>query len=1558
MPNFTQGSMRVVLQQPDLTTFQGNGSVVLDSRRTRPLWFDGRFLTASDLEREQNYFLTRQADLGQAGGFGVMHGLLVDQGPVTGQPADAETIVIHAGDGVTPAGELVMLPSDLTIRLSDLAEEENLGLQFGISTMPQQPARTRTGLYIIALRPVEFTANPITSYPTSIQGSRTTHDGDIVEATAVSLVPYSNTLNTSDPSQQQAALARQIFVSGNPGSLSDSLLPLAMVSIQRGAINWIDPYLVRRDSGPQYSGVRFGLTDPATQQAFLLQYNAQLQAVVAMRQSNGLLKANFAATDYFQALPAAGPFPLDAIDTNAFSQVFFPQQMDVRLSIIPSDELPALVEDSMSLPPLDLTLPAGAYSNLAVFALIPVPRNMFASLKSSLPDTPLNPTMPQVLANRSPLQLLKLFQGNVTIAQPPPVANSAWAVAIGQQKYGFYIRQRSDAIFVDFTTVTLSSSLNPSVFGQAVTFTAKVTPASATGTIQFNDGTTALGAPVAISGGSAALTISTLSGGTHAITAAYGGDAVNAPSTSAVLNQTVAVPATVALNSSVNPSTLGQSVTFTATVSPGSATGTIQFNDGTKALGTATLSSGSAVLAVSTLAVGSHAITAVYSGDASDAGSSSPVLTQIVKPITSSTTVASSLNPATFGQGVTFTATVVPNSATGTVQFKDGTTVLGTSALTGGKATLGVSSLTVGAHSITAVYSGDTNDTSSTSAILIQTITQAASGVVVSSAPNPSTVGQAVIFTATVTPNTATGTVQFKDGATNLGAAVALSGGQAALTNATLAVGTHSITAVYSGDTTNAGSTSPILTQTVNQVVSTAGVTSSKNPSTIGDTVSFTATVAPASATGNVQFLDGTTSLGSVALTGGSAVIKVSTLAVGAHAIKAVYAGDTNDTPATSPILTQNVDQVATSVALASSQNPSSVGQSVTFTATVTPASATGTVQFKNGAANLGAAVPLSGGKASVSAPSLTVGSHSITAVYSGDTNNAPSTSPALTQVVNLVTTSVAVTSSVDPSAFGQTVTFTATVTPGAPTGTVQFKDGSANMGAPAPLSGGKASLPASTLSVGVHTITAAYSGDASDAASVSPAFSQTVTPAGSTVVVTSSLNPSTVGQAVTFTATVTPVSATGTIQFKDGTAVLGTSAITGGKATLATSALTVGDHPITAVYSGDANDAASTSAVLTQTVKQQASSVVVASSLNPSTFGQAVLFTAAVTPATAGGTVQFKDGANALGTATIAGGKATFSISTLAVGTHSISAVYSGDANDAASTSAALSQVVRQVSSSVALTSSLNPSTFGQTVTFTAAITPASAGGTIQFKDGANVLGTATISGGKATLAIATLAVGAHSITAVYSGDTNDAASTSGVLVQTVHQAATSVAVASSLNPSTFGQSVTFTATVAPASATGTVQIKDGATVLGTPAISGGKATLTTSTLAVGTHSITAVYSGDANDAPDTSPALTQTVDKQTTRVTLASSVNPSFQGQAVTFTATVTPPSATGVVQIKDGATVLGSPTIKSGQAALPVSTLANGSHIMTAAYLGDADNNGSVSAPLTQGVQPNIQ
>ncbi len=466
MRKFTQGDTRITLSQTDVIASQNNGSLVIDSQRTRPYWFDGRFLAARDLQREQDYFLQRQADLGQAAGFGVVHGLWVETPAANDPTGGADTVIIRAGQGLTPAGELVLLPNDIRISLSDLPDEQNLDAQFNLSSIPNATQRTRSGVYVLALRPVEFTANPITSYPTSIQGSRTTHDGDIVEATAIALVPYPSSISwtrqsSQDAFQLRAALARQIFLNANPSQLSDALLPLAMISLQRGVISWVDPYLVRRDSGPEYSGLRLGLADPATQQAFLRQYDSQLQETVSSRITSGT-STSFAAADFFQALPPAGRFPLASLSitsqgtSQTFSQAFFPQQLDVRLSVVPVDEIPALIDDSMSLPPIDLTLPANAYADLCVFALVPVSRSGFAALKKSLPTLAPNPTVPQILSFRTPLDLMRLYRGSIQVMLPTQNQNSAWLNAIGNQTYGFYIRCRSSPAYVSYATGTFS----------------------------------------------------------------------------------------------------------------------------------------------------------------------------------------------------------------------------------------------------------------------------------------------------------------------------------------------------------------------------------------------------------------------------------------------------------------------------------------------------------------------------------------------------------------------------------------------------------------------------------------------------------------------------------------------------------------------------------------------------------------------------------------------------------------------------------------------------------------------------------------------------------------------------------------------------------------------------------------------------------------------------------------------------------------------------------------------------------------------------------------------
>jgi Bacterial Ig-like domain (group 3) len=188
------------------------------------------------------------------------------------------------------------------------------------------------------------------------------------------------------------------------------------------------------------------------------------------------------------------------------------------------------------------------------------------------------------------------------------------------------------------TSTGLVSSLNPSMVGQSVTFTATVLGASPTGTVQFKDGAGNLGAPVTLSGGVAALATSALTQGTHPVTAVYSGDASNAPSTSGIVNQVVnpasAGASSTALTSSQNPSTLGQAVTFTATVSGATPTGTVQFFDAASSLGTAALGGNSiATLTTAALTQGTHTITASYGGDAGNTASVSPIVQQVVNGV-------------------------------------------------------------------------------------------------------------------------------------------------------------------------------------------------------------------------------------------------------------------------------------------------------------------------------------------------------------------------------------------------------------------------------------------------------------------------------------------------------------------------------------------------------------------------------------------------------------------------------------------------------------------------------------------------------------------------------------------------------------------------------------------------------------------------------------------------------------------------------------------------------------------------------------------------------------
>lgn len=1081
------------------------------------------------------------------------------------------------------------------------------------------------------------------------------------------------------------------------------------------------------------------------------------------------------------------------------------------------------------------------------------------------------------------------------------------------------------------TTLTLSESpAAATLAGQPVTLTATLSPYTVAGppstttngeSVTFYNGGTSLGTGT-LNNGVATLVTTALPVGTPSLQAVYAGDTNYKQSNSNTLNVTIT---NIVLTSSLNPSQYQQPVTFTATIGAGKS-GNVSFFDGTTLLGTVAIAGPSVPFTTSSLSVGSHDITATFNS------STSPILTQVVNKAVPTVTVTTS-GPSTYGQSVTITATV-PSGPTGTITITSGATTIGTGTISGGVVTVTTSTLPAGNDPITATYNGDANYTTATGTAT-QTVGKATATVTVATS-GPSTYGQPVTITATVTTG-ATGTVTFTSGGQTLGSGT-ISGGTVVITTSTLPAGTDTITASYGGDTTYNPATGT-TTQTVSQVSTTLALTSSVNPSTVGQAVTFTATLS-ANATGTVTFKNGATVIGTGTVTNKVATVTTSTLPAGSDTITATYSGDTNYNTATASLV-QTVSKATPTVTVATS-GPSNYGSPVTITATITTG-ATGVITFTSGGVTLGTGT-IAGGKVTITTSTLPVGTDTITASYPGDSNYNPATGTA-TQVVSKGTTTLTLTSSVNPSAVNQPVTFTATV-PSTATGTVTFKNGTTAIGT-STVNSGVATVTTSTLPIGSDTITATYSGDSNNN-TASGSLVQTVGKATPTVTVTTS-GPSTYGDPVTITASVPP-GTTGTMTVTSGGTTIGTGTVSaGGTYTVTTSTLPVGTDPITASYGGDTNNNPATGTT-NQTVNKATPILPIpVVSTNSPTVGQTVTITETVPPGV-GGPVTFSNGGTTIGTAPIIGGVATITTSTLPLGTNQITASTPGDANNNPAVSPPVSVTVVMTTPTISLVSSLNPSTVGQSVTFTATA-PAGATGTITFLDGATVLGTGTLSGNKASLTTSTLTVGSHTITASYAGDTNNNPASSVPLTQIVDKATPVLPppVVTPNNP-TVGQPVTITETVPPGVG-GPVTFYNGTTPIGTAPINNGTATITVSNLPIGVATITATTPGDANNNPATSPAVTVTVGKAVPTIGLTSSANPSTPGAPVTFTATVYP-GATAPVTFYDGSTEIGTGIPNAaGVATLTTSVLSSGSHSITATYPGDANYSPATSAPLIQ-------
>ena len=1025
--------------------------------------------------------------------------------------------------------------------------------------------------------------------------------------------------------------------------------------------------------------------------------------------------------------------------------------------------------------------------------------------------------------------------------------------------------------------------------------------------------------------------------GNYTVTANYAGDtSFNASTASTSFTVTQATPVST-LTTSTAQINVGGTATLNFTVPSAStvaaaATGTVTFRDTTtnSTLGTATVTNGAAVFNTNLIALlGANTITATYSGDVNYAPGNVPSVVVTVGANTAPTLSVSTTGTLRVGTAIGLTGTLsAATNAASTVSFYDNNTVLlGTVTIASGATTtsLTVNTFTAGAHNITAIYAGTPAATmpqaSATSPVQPINIAQ---NTTLTNFGAPTT-GQygSVLLSVNIRRGTnlptngapyvpLTGTVTFYDGAVTPANAIATgtpvfdpSGYNtysASGTASSLAPGNHTLTAVYSGDANYAGSTSG-TTPTI--TVAKGDPTAAVNPSSI---VYGTAT---STITGSLAFGGTTAPTGAVTLT-----------VSGGATVTATCTGTTS--PLTCTAANYNT---ATLVAGPHTTTLSYAGDTNYNAATATNAF---TVTKATATVTLGSLSATYDGNPHGATATTTPAGLTVTLTYNGSaTVPMNAGSYAVVATVNDANYTGSATGTLVIAAAVTPITFNVlNHTFGDPPFTVTATSASAGaftytvVSGPATINGNTVTL----TGPGTVVLQASQAASGNYAANTQQA-SFNVAP-GTAAPITFSVPNHTYGDAP-FTVTATSASP-GAFTY---TVVSGPATISGNTVTLTG----VGTVVLQAAQAASGTYSAGSQ----QTTFNVAAAVAPITFNMPNhTYGDAP-FTVTATSASSGAF-----------TYTVVSGPATISGNTVTLtgtGTVVLQAAQAAAGNYTANTQQATFTVA---AGTTPITFTVPNHTYGD-ASFTVTATSASPGAFTY----SVVSGPATISGNTVTL------TGAGAVTLQASQAASGTyAANSQQTTFTVATAATTTTVTSSLNPSTAGAAVTFTATVkttAGLAATGSVIFSDGATVLGTATLTNGVATYTTSTLTMAAHTVTAAFQGSANFAAS-SGTVVQTVNAApiaATTTVVTSSANPSLFSAPVNFAATVLSNGNTipaGTVIFSEGTTQLASVPLVNGTATYTTSTLSVGSHVITASFQGSAAYAASTGT-ITQVVNP---
>ena len=1004
------------------------------------------------------------------------------------------------------------------------------------------------------------------------------------------------------------------------------------------------------------------------------------------------------------------------------------------------------------------------------------------------------------------------------------------------------------------TSLTISPATTTPVANAPLKVTATLTELSSsvnapTGTVTFTlDGApvgtaTIAGDPVA----TASITITAPATGNHTLAATYSGDNTFATSTAPGVAITIAkTPTTIVANPATTTPALGSSLTVNSTITPSTygatdPTGTVSYTmDGVVMGAPVPVVPGAPSTSSTTFTVntaGTHTLGALYNGDGTYASSASNQVTLTVAKLTTTLTMTPATTTPSAGSSLLVTATINTSGGStiapsGTVTFTLDGAIAGTGNVIATSPATATATFTVpsaGNHTLQATYNGDTNYAVSTATPVTLNVAKSTPTMVLTPATTSPAAGSNLQLTAQISPPAAgaaapTGTVNFLVDGTAVGTAlvVAATPATATLTIAAPAIGPHSITAVYSGDGNYNTVTSPGVTINVTKGTTTLTVTPASTTPTANTTMLVTATInatvtGSTVPTGTISFTMDGAPVGSGTVSGGTtASTTVTVPATGTHTLQASYSGDVNFNGSISPTVTFTVAKTATTTILVPATTAPALGATLPITATVTPATPgpnppTGSITFTVDGVTKGIQ-PLTPGipaTASMTLPALPPGTHTLAAVYTGDTYYATSTATGVTVTVPKSPTTMTVTPATISPPGGSSLAVSAVIvatSPGStpPTGTVDFTLDGATVATSAVVPGSPATATATipAIAAGTHVLAANYSGDTYYASTIAGSVTITVSKSPTTITVAPSTLTPTAGGSMTVTATIASSSPSttgpsGTVSISMDGVTVATGTVTPG--TPATAIVTVplvaaGTHILAGTYSGDSYYTGSSSSTVAITAAKGTTVTTVTATPATLSAGTAETLTATVAPTkpvtgvtyTITGVVSFYDGTKLLGqvavtsdTATLAGVSLPDNVS------HTITAVYAGDNNWLGSTSLALPLAATTLPDVVMLKSNYSVAQPGVAIVLTAIVTPtttpttASAEqnptGTVIFYDGTKVIGTAPLvaqalgDSSTATLTTQTLPGGQVSLTAYYEGDLTYDAATSNILTLTV---------------------------------------------------------------------------------------------------------------------------------------------------------------------------------------------